>query len=458
MPSNTWPSPPLRIAVIGSGLSGLVTLKTLIQQGFSPVCFEMGDRVGGLWSFHNKNGRGGIYQSLHFNSSAKNSQFQDFPLPENAGDFPSHEAMARYFESYARRFELLPSIRFATEVRKCTPMKDGYLVSTFDCATGSQTEEHFDALVVASGHHWDPQAPPSEITAAFTGETFHSSEYIDPVTPTDLSKQRVLVVGIGNSAVDIACELCERSDAASVTLSSRRGAWVLPKYLFGRPIDQGRLIPQWLPKKFRRRLVTSSFRLIFGSMSQYGLPKPDHLIGEAHPTLSSELPALVQAGKIKVLPEMVQAVGRELTFADGSRLEVDVIIYCTGYKVSFPFFPEEHISAPENRLPLFHRVFHPKHRRVFFVGLAQPLGAIAPIAEAQAQVIAQHLAGTYHLPETEMMNDLIDRNEAEMQQRFVASKRHTMQVDPHAFHLALRKDLQRGKTRAERGLGVAFPR
>lgn len=446
-----------RVAVIGAGASGLVSTKFLKNDGFSTVCFEMGDKVGGLWTIDNKNDRGGAYRSLHINTSTKKSEFRDFPMPTDSGAFPSHEVVSTYFSKYAERFELLSSIRFGTEVRKCTPVRGGYRLECFDRATGTMTSEEFGAVVVANGHHWDPAFPSPLAAAAFTGESLHSSKYVDPRTPLNFSNQRVLVVGIGNSAVDIACEICERGAARSVSLSCRRGAWVLPKYIFGKPVDQGTFFPRHLPPKFRRWLVTRSFKWLFGSMGSYGLPEPDHLIGEAHPTISSEFPTFVRAGKITMRPAISSAQQRRIEFVDGTHEEFDVIVYCTGYKVSFPFFSEDHISVKENRLPLFHRVFHPDHRRVFFVGLAQPLGGIVPVAESQAELIALHLRGLYNLPTPEEMMRRMLREEQDLRSRFVSSPRHTMQLDPHAFELALRKDLREGKTRAERGQGVPFP-
>jgi cation diffusion facilitator CzcD-associated flavoprotein CzcO len=217
---------PLRsplVAVIGAGPCGLVATKTLKERGISVICFETGDRVGGLWAIKNKNGRGGAYCSLHINTSTAMTQFSDFPLPTNAGDFPSHSVMGRYFSDYADRFELQEVLRFGIEVRQCVPVADGYLLSLFDRTTKVHFEQRFDALVVANGHHWDPSFPQPLPTDGFAGDTLHSGSYMSPRDPVDVCGKRVLVVGIGNSAVDIACEICE-AKARSVSVSSRRGA------------------------------------------------------------------------------------------------------------------------------------------------------------------------------------------------------------------------------------------
>ena len=144
-----------------------------------------------------------------------------------------------------------------------------------------------------------------------------------------------------------------------------------------------------------------------GKMSDYGLPDPDHLIGEAHPTISSDLPVLVACGDISVKREIVACQGNDVFFADETHRRADVIIFATGYKIEFPFLPESHIQVRQNALPLYLRSFHPLHRRLFFVGLLQTVGAVFPTAEAQAELIALHLSGEYNLPPThEMLRDI----------------------------------------------------
>src|SRR5262249_32800317 len=131
-------------------------------------------------------------------------------------------------------------------------------------------------------------------------------------------------------------------------------------------------------------------------------------------------------GEMTWKPNIAALEGDRVRFADGSVEEVNVIVYATGYKVTFPFFDEGLISAPDNDLPLYRRVFHPDHRDVFFIGLLQPLGAIMPLAEAQGKWVAAYLRGEYHLPPAAALRRDIERERAKMFKRYVASKRHTM--------------------------------
>ncbi len=449
-----------RVCVIGAGCSGLTAIKALKQAGIPHRCFEMSDRVGGNWVFGNKNGRSGAYRSLHINTSRQRMEFGDFPMPASLPDYPHHRHVAEYFQSYARHFDLEQSISFETEVLRCERSADPssrWQVTVRDLATQAENTLAFDFVIVANGHHWDPNLPPP-LPGSFDGTIFHSHAYVDPESPMDLRGKRVVVVGMGNSAMDIACELCRPGVAERLFLSARRGAWIIPKYVLGKPVDQGSsFIPSWLPQKMRRALVTRAFQFLFGRMEDFGLPEPDHLLGEAHPTVSSELLGLLGAGDIVPKPALSLLDGESVVFSDGSRERVDVIIQCTGYRVTFPFFDEALVAAPNNQLSLFHRVFDPRHPDLAFIGLAQPLGAIMPVAEQQALWVAEYLLGDYTLPAQADMGAAIAREEARSRVRFVASPRHTMQIDPDDYIRVLAAERALGRTRARRGGQGAAP-
>jgi hypothetical protein len=191
-------------------------------------------------------------------------------------------------------------------------------------------------------------------------------------------------------------------------------------------------------------------------MESYGLPRPDHRFGQAHPTVSSDFLNRVAHGEIHPKPNIAALEGDRVRFEDGSVEPADVIVYCTGYQVRFPFFDEGLICAPDNDLPLFKRTFHPEIDDVFFVGLMQPLGAIMPIAERQGTWIADYLTGRYALPAPRAVREDIEREREQMFRRYVKSKRHTMQVDYDDFMLELEREARRGAARAREG-GHALP-
>ncbi len=433
------------ICVIGAGTSGILTLRALQEQGLKAECFEMSDRPGGLWVYNNIGQTSGAYASLRIDSSKKAMAISDHPFPDDVQDFPNHQQVQAYLSSYANKFGLTPLIHFRHEVVQCERLEQGYRVQIRDLQTQALKWRVFSNVVVSNGHHHKPAFPQPLPSGNFVGESFHSQQYRSPQEPSPLTQQRVLVVGFGNSAADIAVELSKAK--SQVSLSVRRGAWVLPRYLFGKPIDQGHLIPYWIPGKLRRWLVTFSMRVLRGKMTDYGLPKPDHLIGEAHPTLSDELPGLVKSAVIKVYPKIVGFAGKDVLFSNGVQKSFDTIIYCTGYELCFPFLAEDELKIVNNSVPLYLRIFHPERPHLFFIGLAQTIGPIIPVAERQAQLLAAHLAGKYHLPSINEMKLKIQRDESALRSRFVASPRHTMQLDPPKYLKELGKEQMLGSRR-----------
>jgi dimethylaniline monooxygenase (N-oxide forming) len=229
--------------------------------------------------------------------------------------------------------------------------------------------------------------------------------------------------------------------------AARRGAHIVPKYLFGRPMDQLGASTK-IPFEVRRKMFQAMLRAYVGDVERYGLPRPDHRFGDAHPTVSDDILSRMAHGTISAKPNIAALTRDSVRFADGSEVKADIVIYCTGYKVTFPFFDEGFISAPDNDLPLFRRTFHPDIRNVFFIGLLQPLGAIMPIAEHQSTWVADYLSGRYALPGDRELRADIARERERMFKRYVASKRHTMQVDFDDFLAALAKERKRGAERA----------
>ncbi len=439
------------VCVIGAGSSGIAAAKALHERGIPFDCFEKSDRVGGNWVFGNRNGISSAYRSLHINTSRERMEYSDFPMPKSYPDFPHHTHIAKYFDDYVDHFGFRDKITFETGVERAERGEDGVWTVTVDSAAGARRQ--YDAVLVANGHHWDPRFPEPAYPGTFDGAQMHSHHYIEN---TDFRDKNVLVVGIGNSAMDIAVE---SSFVANKTfLSSRRGAYILPKYLFGRPLDQigvNALTPL-LPFAFRRAILTAMYRIGVGKVQDYGLPEPDHKIGEAHPTISADFLNRIAHGEMTWKPNVASLAGDSVTFEDGTREQIDVIVWCTGYKVSFPFFDEEFISAPDNDLPLYRRVVKPGVDNLFFIALLQPLGATMPLAEAQGRWIASYLRGEYHLPSVPEMEAQMRSEREKMFKRYVASKRHTMQVDFDNYLHDLGRELAAGADRAA-AAGFALP-
>jgi cation diffusion facilitator CzcD-associated flavoprotein CzcO len=436
--------------VIGAGSSGIAAAKKLRDAGIDTVVFEKSDRVGGNWVFGNRNRMSAAYRSLHINTSRDRMEYADYPMPDSYPDFPHHTQIAAYFESYVDRFGLRDAIEFETGVERAARRPDG----VWEVTTDRGETRSFDALLVANGHHWDPRwpEPPFPGSETFEGVQMHSHHYVDA---DDMRGKNVIVLGMGNSAMDIAVEASAVSNR--VFLAARRGAYVIPKYLWGRPLDQMGLSPR-IPWPIRRTILQLIIGSTTGSVERYGLQKPDHRIGEAHPTISDQILSKLTHGDITPKPNIAALEGDSVRFADGSTEPVDVVVYCTGYKVTFPFFDPDFIAAPKNDLPLFRRVFHPEIPNVFFMALLQPLGATMPLAEAQGEWVGEYLRGEYALPAPRSLRRDMERERRRMFKRYTASPRHTMQVDFDDYLLDLRRERERGRERArQRGFRLPVP-
>jgi cation diffusion facilitator CzcD-associated flavoprotein CzcO len=429
--------------VIGAGVSGLTAVKSLGDWSVPHTGFEASDDVGGNWYFRNPNGRSSAYRSLHIDTSKNAISFEDFPMDARYPDFPHHSEIKQFLGEYADRFGLRERIRFNTAVERAARLDGGgWRITTSDGA-----EHEFDALLVCNGHHWDPSYP--EFPGEFDGPTLHSHHYIDPTDPLDLTGKRVLVVGIGNSAVDITSELARKGVSDRVFISTRSGAWVMPKYVFGRPADQVFKTNPRLPLKLQRRLAQFLPRLVSGRMEDFGLPTPDHKFLDAHPTVSSELLLRLGSGDAVAKPNVAELLGDRVRFTDGSVEEIDAIVYATGYQISFPFFDPDFLSAPGNVLPLYKRMFKPGLDDLCFIGFGQAIPTIFPFAECQSKLAGRWLGGDWAPPPPgEMERELVLD-----QQRFTGHynkrPRHTMQLDYYVYEHDLRKHvIPEGQERA----------
>ena len=429
--------------IIGAGPSGLTVGKALTDRGLPYDCFDRSDNVGGNWYFNNPNGMSSAYRMLHIDSSKERSQFADYPMPAEYPHFPHHSQIWQYFRNYAQHFGLLDKITFRTTVEECRRDDRGVWQVRLD---NGETRS-YDALFVCNGHHWNPRWPEPPFPGNFAGQVLHSHDYKEPSAFRD---KRVVVLGIGNSAMDISVE-CTYV-AKKVYLATRRGAHVSPKYVWGKPLDHWS--QPWLPWWLLSRVARFMVWMQVGKYENYGLPRPDHIMLQAHPSVSTAIYDRLAHGDITVKPNIARFDGNRVQFVDGSEVEADVVIYCTGYQVTFPFFDPDFVSAPDNDLPLYLRTFKPGVPNLFFIGLCQPLGAIFPIAERQAALCGEYLAGRYCLPSDAEMNADMDREREVMFRRYVKSKRHTMQVDFAPFMKRLTQEMKAGARRVRAGQKV----
>jgi cation diffusion facilitator CzcD-associated flavoprotein CzcO len=421
-----------RCCVIGAGPSGITAAKGLLEAGLRDVVvYERNDQVGGNWLYSPAPSHSSVFETTHIISSKALSQYSDYPWPEDYADYPGHRELLAYFQGYARRFGVDRHVRFRTEVVRAEPDPAGGWRVTL--ATGEP--ERFDHLLVANGHHWDPRMP--SYPGSFAGRLLHSHDFKSAASFAD---QRVLVVGGGNSACDIAVETARVSRFTGISM--RRGYHFVPKFLFGIPSDTLHERFLFVPRALRARLFELVLRLWNGDAARYGLPRPDHPFLSSHPVVNSELLYFIRHGRIHPRPDVARLDGNDVRFADGRVEAYDAIIAATGFRITFPFFDRSLVDFSSGSVPLYLRVFPPRLPGLYFIGLFQPIGCIWPLAELQARLVAKHILGEYRLPAD--LDRRIEEEVDSIRRTFADTPRHTVEVDYHPFRERLLRDIGTG--------------
>ena len=367
-------------AVIGAGPMGLATARNLKKYGIPFVGFDLNTDVGGLWDIDNPHST--MYESAHLISSKTMTEFKEFPMADDVATYPHHREMKRYFQQYAAHFGLYEHYEFSTRVVQVLRDGDEWLVTTE--ANGEEQCRRFTGVLIANGTLHTPNLP--TLPGRFDGELMHSSEYRHP---SCFDGKRVLVVGCGNSACDIAVDAVHR--AASVDMSVRRGYYFLPKFIGGKATDSigGKIkLPRALKQKVDDRLI----RMIIGKPSDYGLPDPDYKLYESHPVINSLVLHHIGHGDIAPRGDISAVSGKTVTFADGQSREYDLILMGTGYKLDYPFIDPAELNWKNSDAPqLYLNVFNPVHRNLFMMGMVEAAGLGWEGRNEQAEMVALYI-------------------------------------------------------------------
>ncbi|KAL7984728.1 hypothetical protein Chor_003298 [Crotalus horridus] len=356
-----------RVAILGAGASGLTAIKCCLDEGLQPTCFERSEDIGGLWRFQ--------AQVCHLR------KHRDFPI---TGQWV-----------------------IVTEMN------------------GKQESAVFDAVLICTGLYVQPYFPLDLFLGfeKFKGKIIHSWAYKNSEKYQD---QRILIVGLGNSGVEIAIDLSHITK--QVFLSTRTGAWVVNRVSDGGyPFDVVHftrfknllfhklpvvLINQWGEKKLNMKF----------NHENYGV-KPQHSYGgyenkgdivqrflSKTPIIGDDLPNAIIAGRVVMKPHVKKFTERGVIFEDGSTEEnIDVVIFATGYNFSFPFTQDIILRTQTNKFSLYKYVFPPhleKHT-LAVIGLIKPIGATMPISELQVRWATRVFKGLNKLPSNnDMMADI----------------------------------------------------
>ncbi len=357
--------------IIGAGFVGLGIAQALKAAGIAYDQVDASDDIGGNWHH-------GVYSTAHIISSKQVTQFTHFPMPESYPPFPSAQNMVDYLNQFADHFQLRSHIQLRSKVTLVRPIEQNRWEVTF--ATGDRAV--YKGVILCNGHHWCKRFP--EFQGEFSGEIWHSKDYRHP---DQIRGKRVLVIGGGNSACDIAAEAA-RVGTQSI-LSLRESVWFIPKSFAGVPVVN--LFRSWMPEWLQRLIVYTIIQLTFGPHKNYGLPKPKHRIFEKHPTLNNEVPYYIQHGRIVPKPAIARLDGNRVHFVDGTVATVDVIVCATGYHVSYPFLPPELQRVKGATVQCYAGSFLPDYKGLYFLGWGQARGGVGSLMAAYGPLFAKLL-------------------------------------------------------------------
>jgi amino acid transporter len=386
-----------RYCIVGAGPAGLIMARAFLKEGIPFDCFERHSDLGGLWDPDNPGSP--IYDSAHFISSKWTSYFYGFPMPEHYPDYPSHRQIFDYIRSFARAFGLYEHVTFNTEVLSATPDGDQWRVTLSNGETRT-----YAGVVACPGVTWHPSMPDIPGSAAFRGEIRHSVSYR---SAEEFRGKSVLIVGGGNSGVDMACDAARTANRAF--LSVRRGYRFVPKHLFGIPTDvlmTGQAPP---PKGVALSAdINTMLDTLNGDLTRLCLPKPDHDALASHPIMNSQVLHYLAHGDLTAKPDVKEFRPNSVVFQDGSEEVVDLVMLATGYDYKMPFFDPALFEWKGGRPQLYLNLIHRSQRGLYVLGFAE----FADAAYRRFDEMAQMIVADIHATETGIARDWLDERRA----------------------------------------------
>ncbi|WP_309072037.1 NAD(P)-binding domain-containing protein [Arthrobacter sp.] len=328
---------PTTFGIVGAGPAGLLAARAFIRLGLEVELLERHSGPGGLWDMNNPGTP--MYSTCNFISNRDYGGFIGYPMPAEYPLFPRWDQIRDYIRGFSDAFGITPLVVTGADVVRATPVDSPegrfWRVSLSD---GSQRD--YRGIVAATGGQWQPWLPEYPGMEDFAGDVIHSAQYTAPET---FHGERVLVIGAGNSGVDIASDAAAHAERAFI--STRRGYWFLPKLHDGVPsaaLLSGDLTPA-PDSPLHGKSLQEIQDVVLGSVGDlrnYGLPQPDHQFGATHPILNDQMLHYMSHGLLAWKPDVVAFDADGVRFADGTREDVDIIVMATGYSAPIPWLPE----------------------------------------------------------------------------------------------------------------------
>lgn len=435
-----------KIAVIGAGASGICAAKHFIESGLEVTVFEIGTKLGGLWCYMNDSGRSSAYRTLHINTAKNVTNFSDFLFDDEVQRFPSHQDMYEYLNAYANHFGVTERTHFESEVTNVLPLfsPDKLEEPKWEVTLVNGDKTVFDHICICTGHLTKPVHVPM-FQNDFQGLYLHSHDYKEPEA---FVGKRVCVIGIGNSAVDVASDICVTSERC--VLVARSGVWIAPKMIFGKPFTDltDWFMKPWFPNKVRKKLIQFLIWCVHGNPEKIGLPPATKRV---HATSSGTVVNDIAYNRIEVKHGVERIEGKTIYFSDGSSGEFDALVAATGYLIDLPFLPDGIVPHQNNRIQLWQRVMSPDWPGLYFIGMMNVVSYSNLWGyERQVRWLREFILGQAVPPSKDKMwQDIKDKDEF-IANEFKNTIRHTIEEEPALYFPELDKSLKESKRRASR--------
>lgn len=423
-----------RYCIVGGGPAGLIMARALLKEGVPFDCFERHKDIGGIWDPDNPGSP--MYESAHFISSKWTSYFFGYPMPVNYPDYPNHRQILDYIRSFAAAFGLDRRVTLNTSVQRAEPLADGGWRVTL--STGEIRD--YAGLICASGVTWHPSIPDLPGAGSFKGDIRHTVTYR---SSEELRGRRVLVVGGGNSGVDIACDAARSARAAYLSL--RRGYRFVPKHIFGVPTDlfiNEHLSPPKgvaFPSDLNALLDALS-----GDLTRLGLKRPDHDALTSHPIMNTQILHHLAHGDVTAKGDIRTITPTGVIFEDGSSEDVDLILLATGYEYRLPYLDERLFDWISGRPRLYLNCMHRRLDSLYVLGFLEFADAAYRRFDEMAQIIVADINARETGENRQLMLDLRRSHDPDLRGgvAYVDSPRHASYVDAATFKREL-ADLRR---------------
>jgi dimethylaniline monooxygenase (N-oxide forming) len=436
-----------RACIIGGGAAGIAAANAIALADLRFDWFEAGSQLGGLWRYGNDTGSS-VYASLMTNTSQMNMEWFGHPMPKRTNDYLAHGQVLDYLTSFAAHAKIENKVTLSTRVTILDPLPGGGFRVHLKNASGEEKIHEYGAVVVAVGRHSKPKWP--KISGVFNGTIMHACQYR---TPDVFAGRRVVVAGFCASGVDITCDASQM--AKSVTLSTRSGGYVLPRYKGGKPRDEsGRrwiaLAPRAIRKQIwramlMRRTVSPKVRAAL-EFRATPFAKPA--------VINDRIAGLIENDLVAVKPGAQKFEGDKVIFTDGSSVHCDIFICATGYDVAYPFFSSEVAERNGSFVDRYLRVIPPNQPDLYFVGAISVVGSFFPTFERQASWVADVISNRCALPSREKLQILAGRESRRSSKSFMDAGRGADTVEYYAYIRALEKERAAGWIRQARAARV----